>query len=715
MPAGSCSLARAKLARGVAELRESGTLEKATTAIKAGFVASIVTPGRALVGNASWGGLRHLVLQPAESAVDCMLSVGKSARTGFKIQPHEFREVANALDMDGLRAMWSGFKKGGKPVSGAYQAAKGAGGPIPKRIAAFVEELSSRLDAEHIANVLDIERVKYNNPVSQTLVDGAFATLEAADRPFWKLAFDGSLYMQSKLMAIREGLSGPAQRSRASYYFENPTDEMNLRAADDANYSTFKDRNMMSKGATTVKRFLKGEADRAPDPGATGYTRARQKARQRGGKIAHYAVETNMPFTGVPSSVAAKILQVSPLGFFSPSIFGSQAERARSLATAGVGSAVMAAGFLLAKKGLITQGLPRNPKERAQWDEEGRQPWSVRIGNDWVGLQALGPVASPLFMGAKLHDVRTESPDAGVGEQAARVAAGAGQFFTQQTYLQQLGRLIDAAQDEKKATSLVASQIPFPALGGQVNRAIDATQRDTRSLGNQILTKIPGLSRFAPEKLSPTGRVVTRSPEERVASVLSPLPIRRATETPLLTEMRRLNVTFGMPPRTITFRGKKGALGAQEYRELLENAGPRARVALEHLIARPQYATATDEQKAKAMERVIERTRDAARGPVRFETVSALLATQKGGNVDPIDLEARRLGVRAPTDAGDRAVFKAVLDSQRYKEVDTLAERMVETDPKYKGKNKKALARELKRSQIEEALSHPTNGAHAQP
>jgi hypothetical protein len=40
---------------------------------------------------------------------------------------------------------------------------------------------------------------------------------------------------------------------------------------------------------------------------------------------------------------------------------------------------------------------------------------------------------------------------------------------------------------------------------------------------------------------------------------------------------------------------------------------------------------------------------------------------------------------------------------------------MVENDPKYRGKNKNAVARELKRSQIEEALSHQTDGAHAQP
>jgi hypothetical protein len=225
MPAGSCarSLERSSLVRSPNSATRARS-RRATTAIKAGFVGSVVTPLRAVVGNASWGGLRHLALQPAESAVDYMLSVGKSARTGFKVQPHEFREISNALDADGVRAMWSGFRKGGKPISGAYQAAKGAGGPIPKRVAAFVQELSTRLDADNVAKVLDVERVKYSSPVTQTLIDGAFAVLEAADRPFWKLAFDGSIYMQSKLMAIREGLSGPAlDRDRRTTSRTRPT------------------------------------------------------------------------------------------------------------------------------------------------------------------------------------------------------------------------------------------------------------------------------------------------------------------------------------------------------------------------------------------------------------------------------------------------------------------------------------------------------------
>ena len=49
----SCALARARLARRVAELRPAGKIEKATTAVKAGFVGSIVTPMRALAGNTS--------------------------------------------------------------------------------------------------------------------------------------------------------------------------------------------------------------------------------------------------------------------------------------------------------------------------------------------------------------------------------------------------------------------------------------------------------------------------------------------------------------------------------------------------------------------------------------------------------------------------------------------------------------------------------------
>lgn len=694
----SCALARSKLARRVAELREPSKVEKATTAIKAGFVGSVVTPMRALAGNASWGSLRHLVLQPSEAAIDYLLSVGQAARTGFKTQPHEFRQVANALDRDGLAAMWHGFKRGAAVTGDAAHAAGAKGGSITQRVANFVDELSTRLDADNIAKAVDTDRIKYKSPVSQTLVDGAFAVLEAADRPFWKMGFDASLYMQSKLMAIREGLKGDAMRKRAEFYFEIPTDEMNLRAVDDANYVTFKDRNVLSRTATSIKRSLAGEAKKEIDKGVTGYARQKALARKRGAAVGQYVVETTIPFTGVPSSVAAKIGAVSPLGFLSPALLGSQAERARVLAQAGVGSAIMAVGFELAKRGDVTGAAPVQANERAQWDEEGRQPYSIKIGNDWVGLQSLGPVASSLFMGAKLAEIRDEDPDAGVAEQGIRAGFAGAKYLTQQAYIQSIGNLVEAAQDERKATSIIASQIPLPALGGQINRALDSKRRDTKALKDKILARIPGGTFLSPEKVGVQGEPLTKSPEERVAAVASPFPVRRSTETPLLAEMRRLDVQFGVPSRTLTINKKSESISTDDYREFLREAGSTARGALEALTNSSRYAELDDEKKKAALEHVLKNAKDRARLPLKLESRARSVS-------DPVEAEALRVGIALPDDPAVRAAVARAIESDAYRDSGSVAEQLTRTDLRYKRTTKKALARTLKRQQIESAIA----------
>jgi len=615
----ACALARIKLARFVAEIRTVSGTEKATTAIKAGFVGSLVTPMRAVAGNTSWGGMRALVLQPAEAGVDYLLSLGRSARTGFRVKPRELREVANALDADGVGAMWRGFKQGTAPVRGAYAAT--AGQPIGQRVRNFVQELSARLDAEAITNVLDVERVKYASPVTQTLVDGAFAVLEAADRPFWRAAFDGSIYMQSKLLAIREGATGAERAARARQYFEHPTEEMLARATDDAHYATFKDRNLLSKLATGAKQATRRLADTEPDPAASPYAQAAQRAKQRGAQVGTVMLEQNLPFVGVPSSVAYKMAAVSPLGLLSPNVLGNQAQRARALATAGVGTAMWAAGLALYKEGRITGPMPEDAKERAQWRADGRIPFAVRLGDHWVGLLSLGPASVPLFMGAQLARIRDEEPDAGVPEQAVRGALAAGHVLTEQSYLDGVKRLIDAFGDERAASSLLVSQIPVPAVLGQATRAADPYARDARTLGERVLSRVPGGSFALPKAQAPTGEFVRKSTAERVAAVASPFPMRRASDSPVLTELRRLGVSIGMPSRTMREGGRSTPIARADYEAFVRDAGRETMQALAAMVGDAEYAAMSDDERRLWLENVIGTIRANARQPVRAKTL----------------------------------------------------------------------------------------------
>jgi hypothetical protein len=632
MATGLCALARAKLAKYVAELRAASTREKAVTAAKAGFVGSVVTPMRAVAGNASWGFFRHLLQQPAEAGVDHLMAFAKSARTGFEVPTAQFRQVVSALDADGLRVMTKGFKEGASPLSeAAREAAKGgradraAGVGRPTAfghmIQRFVSELSTRLDADAVAKVAEHDAVRYQSPVAQTAIDGAFAILEAADRPWWKLAFDSSVYMQAKLQAVREGLTGAEAKARAATAFAQPTMEMLMRATDDANYATFKDRNVLSTTATSLKRGLAAAAEKAPDAGASPYTRGLQRSRQLSAKAASVGADLVLPFTGVPSSVAAKIGEVSPLGLLSPRLLGGQAHAARALATAGLGSAMWAAGYALARAGEVTGAPPTSPKEKAQWEAERRQPWSVQIDGHWVGLQALGPAAIPLFMGANLARIADEDPDAGAATMAGKQAGFAAQVLTQQTYLQTVGRLIDAVQDPtNKGAAFAEGLIPVPAVIGQANRAADPYVREQNGVGQRLLAELPGGTFALPKKLDEFGEPITRTPVERLSAIASPFPVREARDTPLLAELRRLRVSPGKPGKNATALGVSVPRSDTEYHQLLADVGPKTKAALEELVSSPEYQAANDEDRTTAIEALVRAVRSEANAQYR-ETI----------------------------------------------------------------------------------------------
>lgn len=631
MATGLCALAREKLSRYVRELRTANTVEKATTAIKAGYVGSIVTPMRAIAGNTSWGALQHLVNQPATAGVDFLLSAAKSARTGFKVPPHEFREVVSALDKEGLGVMMRGFGKGTAPTREAAASARqgfgadraaGVGRPsaFGRGIARFVEELSTRLDAENVAKVVEFDRVKYKSPVLQTMVDGAFGILEAADRPYWKLGFDGSLYMQAKLLAVREGAKSAERAARAKAYFEAPTMEMVARATDDANYATFKDKNALSRSAASLKRGMKAAADKNPTAAPGTYERTKQVTAQRGAKVASYVTETNVPFTGVPSSVAYKVAAQGPLGFLNiPKLMGTQAERAKALAQAGVGTAMWAVGYKIAEAGGLTGAFPTSPAEKAQWELEGKQPWSVKVGDTWVGLNSLGPAAIPLFMGGNLHRLKEGEPDASQLELAGKEAAFVGKVMTEQTYTQQLARLIGAVGDEKKGAALLASQVPVPSIVGQANRAADPYQRDTRRIGDRLLSRLPGGNFLTPKAVDAFGEPVRKTPLERASAVVSPFPLKASRDTPLLVELRRLGVTVGKPQRTLRFEKKSIERSDDEFEKMLAEVGPEVHTALEELIRDPDYADAPDEKKVAVMKKIIRDAHSKANDKARLK------------------------------------------------------------------------------------------------
>lgn len=627
MPApNSCALARERLASFVARMREPGTLEKVTTGIKAGFLGQLVTPMKALGGNALSFGFRTLVEHPVRAGFDYLHAVGKSAADGrFTLSPDAYRQVTLALDKEGLGRIVQGFKKGAEPTRLALQTA-GKESTLRGAITRFVDELNTRLDAEQVNRTLEYGRTTYKSPVLDNIVNGVMGVMEAVDRPYWRASHDFSLHMQSKIQAAAEGLKGESFKKRSEQLFENPTDEMILRAVDDANYVTFKNRNFLSRMAAGTKQFARQMAEKDPTAPKGTYAHGLEATRQAGAKGGSYVLETNLPFTGVPSAVAGQAfsLATGPLSLLRLVTNKNPAAVSRIVSDAALGSALIAWGYKLAREGNLTGAAPpSNTSERAQWDAEGRPPWSVRINGTWYDIRFLAPVAAPLYAGAGIAKARQAQPDVGMGKQLATAAGSTGQMLTQQTYLQNLSALIDALKaPDKKGARLAASQVPIPALSGQIARATDPAERVADGFWEQLQAKIPGLSRSLPERVDPLGRVQERTGVERLSEVFSPGRIKQSTENDITREFRRLGVNLSTLKDVSSVKGQKVERTGQEQAQFLKTLGNEKAQALGRFIASPEYQQLTDEQKANALRRIVGRLHDTAnKRAVRLRTV----------------------------------------------------------------------------------------------
>jgi hypothetical protein len=504
-----------------------------------------------------------------------------------------------------MAAFAKGFGRGTAPMREAFGAARNAD---KRPVSTFINELRLRLNAraEVPNSTVENRRVVYDNPIAQAVTDASFAILEAADRPWWLAAYDTEVYRQSKLLGIREGLTGKALKARSAELMARPTDEMLLHANDAANYATFKDRNILSRGASAVKTSVKKIAETAPDAS----TRA-------AGKAADLVLESSVPFTGVPSSVAGKIVSTSPFGILNPDIFvGGQAKRAQALANTGLGFGMVALGMKLYEEGKLTGAMPSNASERAQWNLAGRQSYSVKINGKWYGLRVLGPVASSLFMGAAMRQALQEEPD----DKGAAFGKGVGSsadFLTQQTYLAQIGNMIEVAKGGASVGRLAAQFVPTPALPAQVGRALDPYDREATGFLETVRGKA-GLGFMNPKRLGPTGPLPPRTTAERLSGVLSPFAMRQDRDTETLQEIRRLHIPFGLPGKSIRLPGQEPVkLTRDDYEQFVTAVGTKTMGLIEDTMADPQFQSLSDDDKRDVLSDIVAGVRAEGRDEIK--------------------------------------------------------------------------------------------------
>lgn len=253
---------------------------------------------------------------------------------------------------------------------------------------------------------------------------------------------------------------------------------------------------------------------------STAFKNLSNDVRQHGpaGTLAHAVIEGILPFKKTPINIAKNALEYNAIGGTVEAIYrgatGQGAARVMDAAAKGItGSAIMGAGYLLAKNGMLTGGASGDDRADAYKDMTGEQNYAVKVpGKGTYTLDWASPASVPLLIGAEIANDNTDLTVGQILDKARQLS----QPVLETTMLQGLNDTLDSisyADSNDKLATLGMSALGsyanqfVPTALGQIARTADDTRRSTygggntkteRDVGynlNKMESKIPGLSR----------------------------------------------------------------------------------------------------------------------------------------------------------------------------------------------------------------------------
>jgi len=235
-----------------------------------------------------------------------------------------------------------------------------------------------------------------------------------------------------------------------------------------------------------------------------------------------------IPFIQTPMNILKQGIEYSPAGILTT--IGAK-DPIEQTAKALMGSTVMLGAGWIAAKGDVTWAAPTGKKEKEVFYASGRKPYSIRIGDKWIGYSRIGPLAYPIAMAAAVKYFDEKSPTALSDSQSKKLVKIVGNiagFFSDQSYVQGIGNLIKAVEGEEYAWERLASNIPrqlvpLTSLQGWIARIIDPVYRKAETPIEQILAGIPELSKQLQPYTTPSGKPSKR--EKPLLEAVSPVGV----------------------------------------------------------------------------------------------------------------------------------------------------------------------------------------------
>lgn len=357
---------------------------------------------------------------------------------------------------------------------------------------------------------LQAARNTYTTPVGRAigrLSDINGGALEAEDNFFLRSAFGNSMASFLKARGYDSSIfDATNEHSRAVLR------QAAAQALEDAREATFHEDNFLS---TAFRNFSNDTRRHGP-----------------AGQLAYAVTEGILPFKKTPINIAKNALEYNPVGGAVEAIYrgatGQGATRVMDAAAKGVtGTAILGAGYLLAKNGMLTGGASGDDRADNYNEMLGDQNYAVKIpGKGTYTLDWASPSSVPLLIGAQIAKDQEDGGEFNLTQTLDRMRQIT-QPVLETTMLQGLNDTLNsvsyADSNDKLATLATSALGSFanqfvPTALGQVARTVDDTRRSSygggdtkteRDIGYNIRkmeNKIPGLSKESEPYIDQWGR-----------------------------------------------------------------------------------------------------------------------------------------------------------------------------------------------------------------
>ena len=222
----------------------------------------------------------------------------------------------------------------------------------------------------------------------------------------------------------------------------------------------------------------------------------------------------------------------------------------------------------------VTGNLPFDAKERAAWKEEGRPPYSIKVGNKWVSYASLEPINSMLSIVADtVRLVKIGGADA-ASKVMSQLAYSFMAAYTDKSFLagvSAIGQMLDpkSMQNPNMMNFVLNSAnnfLPYAGARRSLSNALDPYLKETRGeLDRMLIAAAPGYGRDVPSVTSWISGKKLNSIAGGLYNAVSPIRIQDVNDNYVAKTLTEI----GFPANTIIKTGINNIALQPEQRERL--------------------------------------------------------------------------------------------------------------------------------------------------